>query len=240
MEFSYQYAETMRGLAVNSRPYTYNNSYDGNENYSVMLQVNVPPEVSRCEIPVPIISTFATLTRSEIPDSTIVYPLNVVDWRRECAGAETMLKYFNRQSGGRLIKATTPKGEVYYGNNGIILDKDFVPLMLVTGVVNWENPRINITNYTVYFHPRVFTNDEGIINKSLAKKGVAFYLTNNVDEWRLNRGKFTVKLEDPSKFIVKTNKPDLSHCSNKDFNNILKENIDEVLMQILHDYTGNL
>ena len=89
---------------------------------------------------------------------------------------------------------------------------------------------------TVYLHPKVFTDDEGFLNKSLAKKGVAFFLSSYKYRYNGNEGcSAKVVIEDPSRFLVKPQKPTPQNTTKEALYDSLKSNIGDVLSQIIDD-----
>lgn len=240
MEFSNNYSRLMEDLATRSESGQLMTSNSARQSlaYSTMLKFDLEKV---CEIPVTAFNTAAYnlgVNGNEGVRATLVYPLFVGPYFKQCTGAETMLKYFSREYRGRINKATTPKGETYYGNNGIILDANLDPLMVATikieqnGTTNPER-----LQYVIHLHPHVFTDDSKILNKSLAKKGIGFYLSSSIYDWvRQVEIPYKIEIDDCSKFVVKAHRPDIQHCDDRDFNNVLKQNIDEVLNQIKHDY----
>lgn len=243
MEFSYNYEETMRRLATDSCSRLQSTSEDAREAraFSMMLKFDV--NCKGCEIP-----TFA-LNRLDnfIPENTdevvtFVSPLNIAESFTHPSGAETILKFFTRSNYGRLNKVTTSKGETYYGNGGLVLDKDFNPLLFSTAYVEYdEGSRLfKRIHYVIHISPLVFIDDKGIINKSLAKKGIAYYLTHKSSNWNDAAPVYKVVIDDSSNFFMKVHSPDLSHPLKEELNQVLKDNIDEVLKQIVNDAKGNL
>ena len=246
MEFSWQYSEAMRRL-VNNDGYRalVGPPSDGMVLCPVMLTFDVAYESS--EVPTMCTRIYENLLPKITEPGTVVIPMAVDPFTFNAAGAETILKRFARQSTnyGRLLKATTPKGEVYYGNNGIILDKNFDPLFLSTRVISCVNAngitssrrRITKSDATIYLSPKVFTNDQGMLNKALAKKGIAFYLSQSISMsyWNNEDERAKVVIDDMSRFFKKVEKPDVNALSNGVFTEILKDNIDEVLSQFYND-----
>lgn len=246
MEFSWQYSEAMRRLVNNDG---YRTLAGGLPNDMVLCPVMLTFDVTyeSSEVPTMCTRIYENLLSKITEPGTVVIPMAVDPYSFTAAGAETMLKKFSRQSAscGRLLKAITPKGEVYYGNNGIILDKDFNPLFLSTRIVSCTNAdatargsrRITKSGVTIYLSPKVFTNDQGMLNKALAKKGIAFYLSQNISMsyWDNQNERAKVVIDDMSRFFKKVEKPDVNTLSNGVFTEILKGNIDEVLSQFYND-----
>ena len=244
MELSWSYIDTMRRVTGTSTFRT-QNAVAGNY-FPVALSFEL--NKNSCEIPVYCVSKVDTIIY-ELPEDTcdIVIPLSIDGYRRSCSGAETILKHFVRFYAGnaRLAKAVTPKGESYYGAGGIILDKDFNPLMVATAkYIGMEEPYPGgtpITKYdgiTVHLHPNIFLNDNAVLNKSLAKKGMQFFLSCDINGWD-NRGTVKVVIDDCSQFIKKVNKPDVATFTPESVNNVLKDNINEVLGQFIIDSQRN-
>jgi len=184
----------------------------------------------------------ATILKMPEP-GIIVTPLPVDANVRNITGAETILKHFSRNNlwSGRIGKVTTPKNEVYYGGPGIVLDKDFSPLMLSTTKVTKERETVLRGQITIHMSPKVFTDDVSIVNRSLARKGVAYYLSNGLSRYALDdvEGRAKVVIDDMSNFFKKVAKPDVN-ASPDTYQTILKENLDEVLKQFYNDMSYNL
>ena len=232
MEFSEGYKALMRAFVTSNYIRT---TLDGSESnlykYPVLLTYNV--HEGECEVPTGFVG-------NGLKEGTVVLPLCVTDLNVHYAGADPIIKYFSRVGGySRLIKVTTPKGEVYYGNCGIIMDKDFNPLLYSTVKVIISANTIDYNDRTIHIHPKVFTNDTGVINKSILRKGIAFFIENSLDRWDPDK-KAAVVIDDGSKFFKKVNKPKVNELSTEAFNKILKENIDEILAQFADDNVGSL
>ena len=243
MDFSWQYSDAMRRLVNNDGFRVLYGAYaDRMLLCPIMLMFDVTYESS--EVPTVCGRAYENLLPKITEPGTVVIPMTVDNNWFSASGAETILKRFSRQpaNNGRLVKVVTPKGETYYGNNGVILDKDFNPLFLSTKVINCVNDNrisrhISTGQTTVYLSPRVFTDDQGIINKALAKKGIAFYLSNSISMsyWNNENVRAKVVIDDMSKFFKKVERPDVNTLSTESFTEVLKENIDEVLTQFYND-----
>lgn len=162
---------------------------------------------------------------------TMVVPLILGMQNRVCSGADTIMKAFTQKL-GRLTKVTTPKGECYYGGNGIVFDKDFHPLIYITRTLNLRDNRHPET--TVHLSPKVFTDDTGSLNKALLKKGIAYFLTHEVGAWG-NTSIPKIEIDDGAALFFKPNKPIPGVDINKDINNFLKREIGDVLGQLKYD-----
>ena len=232
MEFSYQYGRVMEAFTESAyTDYFGSTSLETNENFPVSAICEVS---NLCgEIP-----TFLKSLIRNVPSSgsyRIVYPMNVSQHYRQITGAETILKEFCLSSTGtRLTKINTPKGETYYGGRGVVFDKDFNPLMYATVTIANEDGRLKLSGYKLHIHPQVFLNDTAIVNKSILKKAIAYFLEKGVTTGlRSSRKKVTVLVDDGSEFFKKPNRPDVN-TSNEDFNAVLQEDIAEVLNQLTY------
>ena len=140
----------------------------------------------------------------------------------------------------RLQKVVTNKNEVYYGMKGIILDEHFNPLIMVT--ISLDKGSKMYKKVTIYIHPEVFLNTNGLIHKSIIKKIIPFYISYNGDLYYGRRRVYyrvensvrpQVVIEDAAKkFIQSPNRPSPQSCTDDKLNQLMIENIDEILNQI--------
>lgn len=142
----------------------------------------------------------------------------------------------------RLQKVVTNKNEVYYGMKGIILDEHFNPLIMATMSLDRESRLYK--KITIYIHPEVFLNTNGLIHKSIIKKIIPFYISYNEDLfYRARRSSYRYRVENSvrpqvviedaaKKFIQSPSSPSPQSCTNDKLNQLLIENIDDVLNQI--------
>lgn len=80
----------------------------------------------------------------------------------------------------RILKIVTPKGEVYYGNRGFILDKDYNLLILYVlhAVKNADNTWTYKTG-RIYVNPRVFTSN-GLVEKNIIKTIIPAFIEQGI------------------------------------------------------------
>ena len=123
---------------------------------------------------------------------------------------------------------------MYYGNRGIVLDSNFVPLLLVTRPIIDSSGVATFGGATVHLHPEVFINDAGFVNKSLAKKATAFYLSQEIYSSG-GRERVKVVIDDCSNYIKRPAQPNPNTTSTESMYEVLKENIDDVLGQTIYD-----
>lgn len=153
----------------------------------------------------------------------------------------------------RLMKITTNNGEVYYGGNGYILDKDYNLLILYTlhGVIG-EDRILHYKTGRIYVNPKVFVSN-GLIEKGIIKTvipafvqegimvessrtGITIQEINNLIR---NANGHIVEYTEPipeivvtdvtDRFIIKPKKPTPSTFNNEAMNDYLLEHLDEVV-----------
>lgn len=232
MEFSYQYRRVMGAFAENSYvDYFTNSPLDENEAFPVMATFKIVDGGG--EIP-----TFLKgIVINDIPREgvfNVVYPMNVSSNHRIIAGAETILKEFclNHQ-GSRLTRVATPKGEVYYGSRGVVFDRDFNPIIYTTATIKVSSGSTTLENYKFHISPKMFLEDT-TLNKSILKKGIAYFLSNGINQgWRMPQAKVSILVDDGSEFFKKPNQPSVN-TTNEEFANLLKDNIGDILNQLTY------
>lgn len=256
MEYTWRYRNTLNNVFVLTGEYDrdssldYNLTFDEHNVFNRMLVVDVLSD----EVEVPMVAK--AVIENVISDNLIhsyntqkvVIPLYVNSRNQSRRTADSIVnEFFSRtQFSNRLQRVTTNKGEIYYGNRGIILDKDFKPLILCSIVCKKVEERgmvyMDYYKPIIRISPEVFLGDTGLINKSILKKIIPFYLTHDVGRVYTYDGKFRSKIpentkpqiliEDISRFIETPAIPNPNTCSNEALNKLLLDNIDDVLMQI--------
>ena len=176
----------------------------------------------------------------------IIIPMYVNIYTQSRRTADSIVvEFFSRVDfNQRLQKVITNKGEVYYGGKGIILDKNFNILLLCTlacrrmeyrgrQVMSYYKPIIHVS-------PQVFLRSEGLINKSILKKIIPFYVSQNIGQVYSSYDfisdipegtKPQILIDDVSKLIENPVKPTPQKCSDDVLNQILADNADDVLNQ---------
>lgn len=152
----------------------------------------------------------------------------------------------------RLMKITTNTGEVYYGGNGYILDKDYNLLILYTLHGVMEDRILHYKTGRIYVNPKVFVSN-GLIEKGIIKTVIPAFVqegimvdTNNIGVTAQdintiirNSNGFVVQVIEPlpeivvadvtDRFIVKPKKPTPSTFNNDAMNDYLLEHLEEVV-----------
>ena len=238
MELSDGYVDVMRrlsyGQSTSVRP-----GYPGSL-LPVSLKVEVNPE--GCTIPCFMKPTVSRLLSENGGNPfTLIIPLDYFNMTRNYTSADPILKGFNRyRSSGILTKVCKSEEEVYYGGNGMILDRDYSPLLFSAIQIKYDTERMVtlVTGIEIHLHPKVFIDTDSVLTKSLAKKGMCFFLT------RLPHGsentKVRIVIDDSSDFVTRIKHVDANDSTNNSLNLLLKDNIDEVLAQIINDFTRDI
>lgn len=114
------------------------------------------------------------------------------DSNRTVQGADTLLSYLSKVGGGCGWLPCKIKGTTYYGNCGIILDKDLNVIIMTAAKLKFRitrEPANSIREYSVtfsvsdpkvYVNPQVFINDDIPINKSISRKAIGYFLSHDV------------------------------------------------------------
>ena len=108
-----------------------------------------------------------------------VAPLYLYSRDYNCRTSETLIKKFFSSGNqcGYLFKGILGS-RVYYGNKGILLDKDYNVLFLATS----EPRTYTIAHFkNIYISPRVFTNLSDPINKHIVQKIIPFFCQEHPD-----------------------------------------------------------
>ena len=256
MEFSWQYTESMAGLMrpsaiTNMPPNEADISFNRNETHLrwfsfKKIEEGVPFEVPMC------ITGMINFDTAVFHSDEIIIPIYKLSVERVVSGAETMLKVFSRQFFTLgLVKATTPKGEVYYGCRGLILDKDFNILLIATLQGVLKDNIIEYNKRLVHINPLVFTNDVAVLNKSLARKAIPFILSETIrisnrgdSNFRISeecyRNKISIVIDVVSNWIRTPNKPKDPLNTREELNRFINQNISDILTQIKNDFERNL
>ena len=236
MEFSWQYTRSIRDLAAIGRGTSLDGTVlNGFSSRDLVCDVN---STEQFEIP----ACMYNIVRREIRENQYssfraVYTLSVADLERNISGPDAIIRYFSGYSAGRgrLRKVITSRGEIYYGNPGIIMDKDFNILLLITAIVRMTPERDEVLKTKVYFSPRVFTDESLSLNKALARKALPFMLSLPINQY----GEPTlaeVSIDDCSRFVHTVSKPVGSIPSQESFCEVLKDNIGDLLRQFYYEH----
>lgn len=146
----------------------------------------------------------------------------------------TVQDLFSRVSfNNRLQKVITSKDEVYYGANGIILDKDFNILLLCTFFNEMERFNTKCTECRVYVSPRVFLDEKDSMYKTIIRKIIPFYISHSVRLGRYHNEVYKPRIiiDDVNSFIETPANPSIQECLEDTSSQFLIDNLDSILDQ---------
>lgn len=256
MEYSWRYENALMGVFLRYDDTGVNNvvspetTLDNHNAFNRLFVIDVCSD--EIEVPVFARSVVEHVVKGklEFPYTThtskIVIPMYVNTYNQPRRTADSIVNtFFSRVDfNQRLQKVTTNKGEVYYGGKGIILDKDFNILFLCTIVCKrMEHRGRQVMSYykpMIHVSPQVFLRSEGLIDKSILKKIIPFYVSHNIGVVNTHAyfrsdipegTKPQILIDDVSKFIENPAKPTPQKCSDDVLNQILADNVDDVLNQ---------
>lgn len=137
-----------------------------------------------------------------------------------------------------MLKEIRIKGNVYYGGRGLILDKDFVPLLFCTVVGRMDSSILfKYTKGVVRVNPTIFDRTD-ILSKAIVRTVIPYYSTNRVWVTGNSYGSTAdinirvnpeIIIKDFSNMFIKTIPPRANDNIQDILNQILVDNVDEVL-----------
>ena len=225
-----------------------------NNVFNLFLRV----DISGPEIDVPLMCKYKVeeglLSNYNYPNSLkeIAVALFENNYPQSRRTANAIFKTFRMNNNrDRLMKITTNTGEVYYGGNSYILDKDYNLLILYTLHGVMEDRILHYKTGRIYVNPKVFVS-KGIVEKGIIKTVIPAFVqegimvdTNNIGVTAQdinivirNQNGFIqvikplpeiVVADVTDRFIVKPKKPTPSTFSNEAMNDYLLEHLDEVV-----------
>lgn len=151
--------------------------------------------------------------------------------------ADTMIcKFFTGGSNARLFKFANAKGDIYYGHNGIILDKDFKVLMCLFVRLQWDKETSSGTllQPVLKINPWVFNNQQEFMSKAIIQKIIPLSLKGvyiSSIEPRVNTSTFPryqIKVDDFKEFITTPTPPHFSENINNELNQTLIDNMSDL------------
>lgn len=232
-----------------------NLAFENNNVFNLFLRV----DISGPEIDVPLMCKYKVeeglLSNYNYPNSlkemaVALFENNYPQQRRTANAIFKTFQMNDRRD--RLMKITTNTGEVYYGGNGYILDKDYNLLILYTLHGVMEDRILHYKTGRIYVNPKVFVSN-GIVEKGIIKTVIPAFVqegiridTSNIRATaqeitmpiRNEYGSFTgytspipeiVVVDVTDRFIIKPKKPTPSTFSNEAMNDYLLEHLDEVV-----------
>ena len=186
MEFSNAYARDLR-TSFNSFSDYSNNFHNLQESPSFRKFLQVDTSKESFEIP----TIMASDSLSNILEgSLLVLPLYVGKDIGIYRTSDSVVRHLITASyEDRLVKARTPSGLTFYGGKGLILNEKFNPLLLCTFKCHIEGISVGgtppafssviIDGIVVHVNPMVFLDTTDLINKSIVKKVIPYYLSHS-------------------------------------------------------------
>ena len=252
MEYSYRYVSSMTNAFrsmldtytdVRSRYVTLskNNAF----NKSMVLDISNLEDI---EIPTFIRGIFEKVIFEKeetsplsYPENKIVVPLytNCPEYTKRTADSIIQEFYTRVTFSNRLRKIITNKGEIYYGNLGIIFNKDFVPILMNTLKCKKSSTRNTYYKCVLHVHPSVFLSN-GLIEKSIVKKIIPFYITHTISNIYcynplfidgVDNDKPLILIDEMDGFISTPTVPSIL-STEESLNKCIQDNIDEVLLNL--------
>lgn len=234
MNFSYKYSNILLTPFERSAQGTYlNNQNYFSFDYFIDIDCTQPvieiPTINLHSILTTLTTNINILPKDKI--SNIVIPL----WKPTIScvknTSDSILKFafIDTRFDIRIRKILTLKNETYYGGRGIILNKDFEPLLLCTmdAVKDKVFATYNTINPTIHINNKIFLEEKGLISTHIIKKMIPFYSTHTF------RGeKFKIVIENMENYLKKPAKPSIETFSNEAINDLLVENMTELLQTI--------
>lgn len=233
-----------------------NLAFENNNVFNLFLRV----DISGPEIDVPLMCKYKVeeglLSNYNYPNSLkeMAVALFENSYPQSRRTANAIFKTFQmNNTRDRLMKITTNSGEVYYGGNGYILDKDYNLLILYTLHGVMEDRILHYKTGRIYVNPKVFVSN-GIVEKGIIKTVIPAFVQEGIRIARANIEGVTyqeinmpIRGEDGSiigytspipeivvadvtdRFIVKPKKPTPSTFNNEAMNDYLLEHLDKVV-----------
>lgn len=230
-------------------------AFENNNVFNLFLRV----DISGPEIDVPLMCKYRVeeglLSNYNQPNSLKEMAVSLFEnsYPQSRRTANAIFKTFQmNDTRDRLMKVTTNTGEVYYGGNGYILDKDYNLLILYTLHGVMEDRILHYKTGRIYVNPKVFVSN-GLIEKGIIKTVIPAFVqegirinTNNIGvtaqeintSIRNSMGLVTqvtkplpeiVVADVTDRFIVRPKKPTPSTFNNDTRNDYLLEHLDEVV-----------
>lgn len=223
---SYSFLNMSRGYVPFSRIQSINYN-----NYNTSLLIDCSS--NNLEVPILLVDYLVPTLNIEIPSCIYHIPLY------SCSPSTTLrtaTKIFedvlNLTYMHRIRKVSTPNATYYIGK-GLILNSEFKPLLMLSLKVNRTG---EIKDAVCRIHPRVFESPKDLINKTIIKKVMPFYMFKEVsviDSIILEGSSYKkaeIIISDFDNMFVTPNEPNLSTLDN-DVHQCLLDNIRDIVCQ---------
>lgn len=231
------------GFGRGNNPSNFNIAYESplNLTKNTMFGHYLRAEVSydrEFEVPLILKDCLWLICRNNIRPAEIGLPLftNESSYIRTRRLVGNMLKDFQEASWNTRMRCVkNNNGEMYYGGDGFILNRDYQLLYITTAVFHYDKR----TNRFVYdrcrchIHNRVFDNQEGMVEKTIYKKFIPLCSQQGPAMIRVNSLQITgnqrmeVVIDNCDYFISTPHIPSPSTANNEHFNDLIAEHIND-------------
>lgn len=256
MNYSWQYTQTMSGLLRTSTASAFSSVEDWfpfGQNSSYIKWFSLKPLSVDKYFEIPVCLTGFITNNLRHQNSEIIIPVYIDNRVQVISGAETILKAFSRRSFYEgLVKVETPNNSIYYGCEGLILDSMFRVLFMATLKGKFDGEGIVYDKRVIHINPSVFINDDDPLCKSLARKGVPYFLSRSIGVLRSalpynsvytsanNDAAPTIVIDDTSSWMCAPKRPANPINITEDLNTFTREHLLDVLTQIRNDIRRDL
>lgn len=218
-----------------STNYLYNN-FSSNDVFQQFLVAHTDPDGG--EIPI----IFNSLNRRCFESKhKLILPLfaNGIEQVRIRRLVATILSDFSCTNyGTRLQCIKTSKGDKYYGAPGLILDKDFNPLLVLTVKYNLTPGVVLLrdTECICHINKSIFANQSGLLEKAIYKKIIPLYAKDNHIRVKMgnyyigNDCKTTIVIDDCDQFIERPIIPTPSNSGDDSINDFITKHFDVICL----------
>lgn len=120
----------------------------------------------------------------EIPITKVVNTIISDSIIMERKQLNTILKDFTMRNYDSRMAKVSNKGRIYYGFPGLVTDSAFNTIVCLKIRMKRAGDKLKVTNYICYVSPKVFSNQDGIVEKTVYKKIIPFcstYVLHNND-----------------------------------------------------------
>lgn len=168
---------------------SFGDTYLTNSLFGKFLRVDLSS--SHVEIPVFGKNKVEEILEQNIMETSNVKELNINLFHQRplglCKTSNSIFKIICRYLNAfRLVRIKTYQGEVYYGGQGIILDKNRNPILFATIEADIEDGYIKENNVKIYISPSVFSSNN-MLEKSIRRQVIPYYLEEGVYIGTYNR-----------------------------------------------------
>lgn len=258
MVFSKRFINATTSPFVNINYYKFN--FYGNNlvlGRSKLFNRYLVTEIHGDELEIPAISrsaierclTYNIDPSKKLEPRTFLFPLHEATTNIIFKNFNTIIEQFfiNTDYKERLKKATSSKGEIYYGGRGLIFDDNYNPLILCT--LRAKMPQfakgifeLVYTKPVLHVNPIVFIEKNKLINKGIINNLIPCYINNGCPPPNLQYNQFSVKfprngnknsdieiiVDNFDRFFVNPVIPKINSCNSEALNECLINNIGDV------------